>query len=128
MGQLSTILPFRIWRNFSPFLLLGFGAIFRHSAIPCFRVTLKRWISMQTVNFLCQRQLEIQVTTLNTHYLFHQHSSNVLGQHCKMRTRWDNRKEVTIAQMFIFLVVAASTTKTPCLLETTEELYFKGQF
>ena len=30
--------------------------------------------------------------------------------------------------MFIFLVVAASTTKTPCLLETTEELYFKGQF
>ena len=41
MGPFSVIPPFRIWGHFPSFRLLGFGAIFRHSVIPRFRVAHK---------------------------------------------------------------------------------------
>ena len=37
---LASIPCFRIWGHFLPFHVLGFGVIFRHSAIPAFRVAL----------------------------------------------------------------------------------------
>ena len=36
-GSFSAVPCFRIWGHFPPFRVLGFGVIFRHSAIPPFR-------------------------------------------------------------------------------------------